>query len=507
MPTRIALEGLARDDTDIASSRVDSTGARTVSDDGQEPLSGADNAWRKMGRIENLTTITGVLMFEEPVAYGDFRDRLEERLLRFDRFGQRVGGRDRQFRRPYWEESPAFDVETHIQHVALPEPQDKAAFERFVGGLLSRPLDERRPLWECYLVEGVGDGNAAVFRINHSLADGFALLYVLLGLADDPGAIELPVGSIPSPPTADGETEATPPEPGSPTPEPGTSAGGSSGGGSDGSGESVGREGGRTGPVEMLGTAARAVGTAWEVLTRDDEPETSLRGELGTAKRAAWTDEMDLDRIKAIGDEYDATVNDVMLAATAGAFRRVLLDRGEDVSDLELRGSVPVNLEPLEERTESLGNYFGLVFVPLPVGVAGFDDRIRLINERMDEQTAGVEAFLVYLTFVVAGHLPDAVQQWILRQFEDQATAVVTNVPGPVESFEFAGTEVGDVMFWAPEANDVGISLSIFSYDGGIRVGVAADASLLPDANALSTAMDAEIEALADDGRGGDRSQ
>lgn len=475
-----------------------------MSDERTEPLSGADNAWRQMGRATNLTSITGVLIFDEPVEYEAFRDRLDDRLRRFDRFEQRVGARGRQIRRPYWEASPAFDVETHVQHVSLPEPQSEAEFERFVGDLMSRPLDERRPLWEAFLVEGVGDGNAAVFRINHSLADGFALLYVLLGLADHPGDIELPVGSIPSPPTADEEaTEATP-EPSSPTPQPGSDGSVDGGSGAGGSGVS---DGGGPGPGERLGdvagavgTAAGAVGTAWRVLTRDDEPETSLRGELGTAKRAAWTDEIDLDRVKAIGDEHDATVNDVMLSATAGAFRRVLLDRGEDVSDLELRGSVPVNLKPLEERTESLGNYFGLVFVPLPVGVAGFDDRIRFVTERMDQQTAGVEALLVYLTFVVAGHLPDAAQQWILRQFEDQATAVVTNVPGPVDAFEFAGTEVSDVMFWAPEANDVGISLSIFSYDGGIRVGVAADANLLPDADALSTAMDAEIAALTDDG-------
>lgn len=435
-----------------------------------------------MGRVTNPTTITGVLVFETPISYETFRDRLEERLLRFDRFGQRVAGRKRQLRRPYWEPTPGFDVDTHLQHVALPPPQSDAEFQRFVGSLMSRPLDQRRPLWEAYLVEGVGDGNAAVFRINHSIADGFALLYVLLGLADDPDDIDLPIGSIPSPPSDAEDGERTR----------GDRKADESVQQRDGNGSSAG------GLLGRLRTAAGGVRTAFDLLTLSSEPETSLRGELGTEKRAGWTDDIDLDRIKQIGKEHDATVNDVMLAATAGAFRRVLQDRSEDVDGLELRGSVPVNLKPLAERDESLGNYFGLVFVPLPVGTESFPERLRIINERMDRQTAGIEAYLVYLTFVFGGYLPDVAQQWLLRQFEDQATAVVTNVPGPKERFQFAGEEVSEIMFWAPEANDVGLSLSIFSYDGGIRVGVAGDANLLAEPERLTAAIQTEIDGLAE---------
>ena len=67
----------------------------------REPVSGVDNAWRRIGSIDNLTTITGVLWFDEAISYEELCDRLEERLLRFDRFGQRVGGRERAVRRPY----------------------------------------------------------------------------------------------------------------------------------------------------------------------------------------------------------------------------------------------------------------------------------------------------------------------------------------------------------------------------------------------------------------------
>jgi diacylglycerol O-acyltransferase len=281
--------------------------------DDREPLSGPDNAWLQMGRIENLTNITGMLVFEERVEYETLVERLDERLLRFDRFRQRVHGGHRRFRRPEWEFSPRLDIETHVTHVALPEPGDKAALERFVGGLMSRPLDEDRPLWEAFLVEGVGDGNAVVFRINHSIADGFALLSVMLGLVDDPSAVEFPFEGIEAVVEAD------------------EAADGDDAGGTDGSGDAPGLLTRVRSAVSAVGTAARAVAVTYDLLTRPDEPETSLRGELGTAKRAAWTDAIDLDLVKALGKEHDATVNDVMLAATAGAFRRLLIERGEDI--------------------------------------------------------------------------------------------------------------------------------------------------------------------------------
>jgi WS/DGAT/MGAT family acyltransferase len=476
----------------------------------RETFRGADNAWRRLGTADNLTDITGLLTFDERITYEEFCGRLEERLLRFDRFKQSVGGAKRQLRIPYWETAEEFDIETHVAHVALPEPQDEERFQRFVSHLMSRPLDERRPLWEAYLVEGAGEGegNAAVFRINHSIGDGFALLYVLLGLVDDPEAIELPMGVVPDPPSpdefrdepatarADGagverasQTDSSAPagvetdEESGPPPK-------------DESGLSL--SGG--GLLETLALAAKGVKTAWDLLTMDDEVETSLRGDIGTAKRAGWTDELDLEKIRAIGDAHDATINDVLLAVLAGAFRRLLRDRGEDVEAIdELRVTVPVNLKPMSERDASLGNYFGLVFVPLPIGTPDLEERVRIIHERMDEQKAGIQAYLMYLTLTLGGYLPDPGFEWLLEQFENQATGVVTNVPGPVNSMGFAGCEVSDLMCWVPQANDQGIGISILSYDGGVRLGIAGDANLLPEPDRLTEPFETEVQRLFDD--------
>ena len=219
---------------------------------------------------------------------------------------------------------------------------------------------------------------------------------------------------------------------------------------------------------------------------------------MGTAKRAGWTDEIPLATVKAIGEENDATVNDVLLGALAGAFRRVLAGRDETVPD-RLRVTVPVNLRPMAERDGSLGNHFGLAFVPLPVGEPALGDRIRTVRDYMSAERAGVEAFLMYLTLTAGGRSPDAVLEWLLRRFENRATGVVTNVPGPTAPVEFAGREITDIMFWVPQAVDQGLGISIFSYDGDVRLGIAADASLLDDPAEFADAFRAEIDALAED--------
>lgn len=102
-------------------------------------------------------------------------------------------------------------------------------------------------------------------------------------------------------------------------------------------------------------------------VTLPDDPPCLLRGKLGTRKRVAWAEPLDLDDIKAVGRACDCTVNDVLMVAAAGALREYMIERGENPDGLTLRATVPVNLRPLE-HIRKLGNYFGLVFLDLPVG-------------------------------------------------------------------------------------------------------------------------------------------
>lgn len=441
----------------------------------REPMAGQDNAWRRMGTPQNLMSITGVLAFEEPVGYEELCNRLEERVLRFPRFRQRVGGQTRTLRRPYWEDTADIDIRTHLFDVSLPEPAETAQFQRFIATLMSRPVDERRPLWEAYLVEnaGSGDGNAVVFRLNHSIGDGFALLSVLLGLVDNPDEIDLPPGSVSS---AAG-TDAI-----------------------DGEGHQSSSSTTVGGLLDGLKTAATGVERGLHLLTMDDDTQTSLHGQIGTKKEVAWTAALDLSTVKEIGRAHDATINDVLLGVTAGGLRRLFEQRDEYTEDLEVRCTVPVNLKQIDERERAQGNHFGLAFLPIPVGERDLGERIRTIRDRTSKQTLGTEAFLVYQLLRAGGTVPFTIQQTVMNHFQNKTMGVFTNVPGPKDTLEFQGTAVSDIMFWVPQSLDQGVGISIFSYDGSVRIGVAADANLLSEPQKLTDAFEAEVKMLSQDG-------
>jgi diacylglycerol O-acyltransferase / wax synthase len=117
-------------------------------------------------------------------------------LGRFARFGQRVGG-DR-LGRPRWERDPHFELDLHLHRLALPAPGDRRALQELVAGLISAPLDRRRPLWDMHMIDGYGAGCALLVRVHHCVADGIALAQALgpLGGVDSEASF--------APATADG---------------------------------------------------------------------------------------------------------------------------------------------------------------------------------------------------------------------------------------------------------------------------------------------------------------
>lgn len=477
-----------------------------------EYLSGRDNAWRRMGDRTNRMIITAVLFFEDPVTYEELEEKLDERLLAFKRFRQRVVTPWHRVR-PKWKSDPLFDIDTHLTHVALPEPQGKKELQRFVAEKMDKDLDRSKALWQGWLVEGAGegDGNALVVRLHHALGDGFALLYVLLGLADDPASIDMPLGDVPPPPDISEEewqrmaVDAPAPESESDETKDGEDGIDETLYGSEGEEQEEEeeeetdveneKEGSSIGEMVSMGANMAKIG--YNSLTLSKEPKTSLRGDLELTERISWTKDFDTERVQEVGHAYDSTINDVLMAATAGGFRRYLVENGEEVpDDLDLRCAVPVNLKPLEERTEELGNYFGLGFLQLPVGIEDPQERMEMIQDRTGRLKQGTEAFLMYLSLSIVGVLPRFAQNLVLRRFHNRMTAAVTNVPGPKEAIEFAGSKVSDIKFWVPRSEDIGVGVSIFSYDGSVSVGVAADESLVSEPERLADAFDREMEAI-----------
>jgi hypothetical protein len=185
----------------------------------------------------------------------------------------------------------------------------------------------------------------------------------------------------------------------------------------------------------------------------------------------------------------------VVVAAMTGALHRYLAARDSLVD--EIRALVPFNLRPLEEPlARELGNRFGLVYLPLPVGIEDPVERLAEVHRRMDAIKHSPEGAVSYGILGTMGLTPPAVEQRLLDIFTAKGSAVMTNVPGPRRPVWFAGSKVGGVIAWVPTAGTAAVGVSIFSYAGRLTVGFQVDAGLVPDPERIVAGFEHEMAVL-----------
>lgn len=448
----------------------------------RDPMSRVDTAWLCMERPTNPMMITGVLMFAEPMSLDGLKRVIKQRFLSYTRFSQMAV---ETATGAIWQTDEDFELDWHVQQVALPGRGGKRALERFVSQLASSPLNHSRPLWQFHLVERYDGGSALIARIHHSYADGIALVQVLLSLTDttrepsraselsrvwlkkDHAAVARRVGAV----DKYLKIGSTVVEKGLELYRHPTLAG------------MLAKEGGEI-ANELL-----------NLLVLPDDPPSMLRGKLGVSKRVAWADPLDLEEVRAVGRACDCTVNDVLMATAAGALRSYMIDRGDDVEGLTLRATVPVNLRPLE-HAKQLGNQFGLVFLDLPVGEGNPIRRVQRITEGMNKLKGSRQAIVAFGLLAALGMAPSVVQDFAFELFSRKATVVATNVPGPQQPLYMAGCALTEMMVWVPQTGSIGIGISILSYNGRVHFGLIVDGKLVPDPQAVTARLRGEFDKL-----------
>jgi hypothetical protein len=180
----------------------------------------------------------------------------------------------------------------------------------------------------------------------------------------------------------------------------------------------------------------------------------------------------------------------------AGALRSYLRARGGLVDEITV--FVPFNLRPLDQPLPpDLGNRFGLVFLPLPVGTGDRRRRLAEIHRRMAQIKHSPEGAVSYGLLEAMGRTPVQIEKRLVEMFSAKGTAVMTNVPGPRQRVYFAGNPVRGVLVWAPRSGSVAMSVAIFSYAGEITVGLMVDGGLIPDPEKIINSFGREVEALS----------
>lgn len=435
-----------------------------------------DTIWLNMDRPDNLMVIESLMMLERPVDWDRFLATVQTRIAdRYPVFSQRPVASRIPGRLPHWEDDPDLVIEDHVYRVTLPAPGDDAALQEYVNRFLSTPLRRDRPLWEMHLVDGYRDGAAIYSRFHHSLADGVALVQVLLSLTD-----ATPDADLEAPEAAAAAAHHT---------RWGTAVHLAE--------ESVLHLPDLLSPAratDVLTLAKQSTRIATKLLVTKNPP-TAIAGKVTRQKRVLWADPVPLDDILNAAHQTGTTVNDILVAALAGALHTYLMKY--DGGAVDVPTMVPVNVRPLDEPLPTeLGNKFALVLLKLPSALDTPFARLAETKRRMDEIKHSPEAVITFGMIRGIGLTGKTLERYLVDFFANEASGVTTNVPGPRQPRYVAGTRITGLFGWAPQSGEQTLGTCIFTYDGQVRVGFKVDATRITDPELLMRAYLDEVETL-----------
>jgi diacylglycerol O-acyltransferase / wax synthase len=450
-----------------------------------EALSPSDLAAIQAERGPVHMHVGGVLVFDGRVEREDVIERLRRRLHLIPRYRMRLESPPLGIANPVWVEDEEFDPARHVRRAALPQPGGDSELAELVGHVLSERLDRARPLWQLTVVEGLERGRTAIVaKMHHALVDGIAAVDVSTVVLD---------------PTPEGLDLAEPDE------SPATARG-------------------RTARVEQLArlaaaqlavprrlaretvtrafttdprAAARqareAAGVVAELArVRPAAPHTRLNQAIGPERLFA-TARARLGDVKAVRRAADATVNDVLLGAVSLALSDYLGDEAPD----RAVALVPVSVRGEDERGE-LGNRISTVFCDLPLQGTPLE-RVAAISDAMDRAKDSAQVRAGALIAGATGLAPPIVSSLAVRAMSGPRifNLVVSNVPGPQQTFYLAGTALCEVFPAVPlNPRNQALSIGIVSYDGGVNFGLLADRDALPDVDEAAAALERAMAKL-----------
>lgn len=474
-----------------------------------ERMSKVDTAWLRMDSPSNLMMIMGVWIIKPGVSYAATCQRIEERLLKYPRFGQKVV---QDATGASWVTDTRFDIKRHVLREKLPplaRTHPQQALQARLAELALQPLDPHHPLWDFRLVEHYQGGSALLVRIHHCIADGLALIAVIQTLVDGGTAPPQRQAKFAHPSGWEGAEEwlaHTVIEPLTGVAVRALEVAG------EGAAQALGAMGdpqtlfdklitqgfskGKAGSADVARLAYQVLRDSAALALMPDDSSTRLKGTPGHAKRVAWCQPIPLDEVRAVSKALHCSINDVLLACVAGAIGEYLKAQGDSVAGKEIRAMVPVNLRPMAQACQ-LGNQFGLAPVVLPIGLDNPLARVFEVRRRMAELKGSMQPLLTFALLAMAGMVVKPAQDVMLSLFSKKTTAVMTNVPGPRDKLKFCGSTLEQTLFWVPQSGTVGLGVSILSYGGGVQFGIISDTTLCPEPQAIIDQFEPEFAKLS----------
>lgn len=462
-------------------------------------LSGMDATFLHLETPEMPMHVGGLNILELPPGYTgdlweDIKAHIGSRLHLAPMFTRKLALMPFELADPVWVDDDDVDLDYHVRRVVLPRPGTREQLDAYVGRLHSSLLDRSRPLWECYVIEGLQSGQAAFYtKAHHAGMDGAAGAVMAQAIFDataQPRAVRPP----PARRRASHDYQL---------------------GVAELAGAAMKNTAMQYLKLMQMVPAAAKVFTTLTAPTKtegDGKPVPALprRMRLGprtrlnvaiTNQRVFAGKSMPLADAKWIAKQAGATVNDVVLTVCAGALR-AYLERFGELPKKPLMAGVPVSLR--ESGNTDMNNQATAMVVNLATDVADPVERLKAIHA----SSVDSKQFTGHIKAVILMDYPTFGAPWLLTGFASMigrtklvnalppvSNLVISNVPGPQTPLYLAGCQVVTNYPLSIPAHGMAMNLTVQSYNGSLDFGISACRRAVPDAQEVAELL---AEAMAE---------
>lgn len=451
-------------------------------------MSALDAAFLSIETDSQPMHVGSVMVFEGPApSYDDLVATIRGRLPLVPRYRQVPRFVPLSLGQPRWEDDQHFYIDYHLRHTAVPSPGGDEQFRNLIGRVMAQRLDRTKPLWEMWLVEGLSGGRWALLgKTHHAMVDGVSGIDLIATMLSATPDVPEPIADdwVPQPRVSDRDLMAQ-----------AIAERVASTRTAFASAADLVRDREQLGLT--VGATVKGVATSLSLLRPVEHAFNSV---LSPHRVFAWADGSLADA-KKVRRAFDATINDVVLAAITGGLRDVLLARGVDPADQQIRSMVPVSVRTEDERG-AYNNRVSSMFAELPVGLSDPVDRLTSVTAQMRTLKSSGQSVaatvLTDLADVAPAFLLALGGRAVASAPQRNVQIVTTNVPGPQLPLFFLGRRLTAVYPYVPIGIQVPVTVGIFSYDGMLAFGINGDLEAFPDVDVFAHGIQASLRELVD---------
>ncbi len=375
---------------------------------------------------------------------------------------------------PVWVDDRNFNIEYHIRHTALPRPGSREQLKNLTARILERPLDRERPLWELWLVEGLQDQRYAIIsKIHHCMLgslEGPSLSHVLMSENADQRLPEAPPFKPVKTPS---EVSLLWDEWNRRYAQPIDAL--------RNAGELLRR------PRDGIGELEKRFGAVRNSLTSmiRRPPDTPVNGELSAHRRVEWL-ELPLQPLKAAHRKLDCSLNDVILGLLSGGVQGLFEQREFDLKRAEFKLAMPVYTGE-SSVDDGITNWI----VSLPLDESDPVARIEAIARDTARLRGTARRPAMDSMIELASWVPSGLLSLFTTGKNACVNTLMTSIAGSQAPLYSMGAEMEAMYTHLPLMPGIGLGTSLMSYNDKLYWGFNGDYDLLPDLEAIKSAVEA----------------